>query len=123
MISDQYTDTTYGDDYLAQLRENMGQQSEASCAHCAICGHRFAYRVWPAAGPPALGAFIGGLVELEAKTGMPAYGLWVDDPDRGPFREDAPTELWRAADFALIATGTFREMALKAIEHPCLSAN
>lgn len=123
MFSDHYADDTYEGDYLAQLEENMGDPREAQVAQCPRCSHRFAYRVWPASGRPALEAFVGGLMELEACLHIPVYGLWVDDPDRGEPSPTAPCELWRASDFALLATAPIGEIGGQLIRHPCPSMN
>lgn len=102
------SDHTYEAGYLAKLRANAADPSEATILRCKLgCDWAVLIRHWPADGPEALAVFLDGLAEMAETTGHSAYGFWHED-DAGSRGPDQRLQIWRAADRALVFAGRAR---------------
>jgi hypothetical protein len=112
-------------EYLSKLFESAADPKQARVMECHLCGHRFAYRVWPAGDDDVLAIFLDGLARLARRMGIPTYGIWlmVDDVTREPMESDR-VQLWRAHDRELLVDTTFAEsLGTFSSDHLCAPRN
>jgi hypothetical protein len=101
-------DTDDGD-YISNLRAHIADPTQAVVFQCLKCGHRIAYRCWPAdvgdtcESSAALDAFLDGLAALDACADWTVYGGWTLDR-HDQFDPDPPCQVWAGRDRRLVST-------------------
>lgn len=113
--------------YLEQLRADMADPTQGPWMQCGHCGHRFHLRAWPGEvdDHEVIAAMLDGLADLQARTRMPAFALYLLKDERGelPSPEDleARVQLWRPGDAVPLVDGPQRDVLFRMVDdHDCV---